>query len=121
MFGRKNYKGEDIISGKDFERVEEKELLLQELQNFYHIFIGECFWDKNHGLDKNILFSQNKSAIQSEIINKTLKYYGDRVLSFENINIIIIEDKKTTFTADINTTFGKITVGGENENSYRNS
>ena len=117
MFGRKNYKGEDIISGKDFERVEEKELLLQELRNFYHIFTGECFWDKSHGLDRGILFSQNKTAIQSEIVNKTLKYYGDRALSFENINITI-EDKKTTFTADINTTFGKITVGGGNESNY---
>lgn len=117
MFGRRNYKGEDIISNKNFERVEDKELLLQELQNFYHIFAGECFWDKNHGLDKKILFSQNKSAIQSEIVNKTLKYYGERILNFNNIKITI-EENKTTFKAEINTIFGKILVGGENENNY---
>lgn len=116
MFGRENYKGKDVIENGDFKRVDDKKLLLQELQNFYHIFTGECFWDKNHGLDRSILFSRNKSAIQSEIINKTLKYYGDRVLSFENVNITI-EDNKTTFIADINTTFGKITIGGENENN----
>lgn len=117
MFGRENFKGEDIIVDGKLQRVEEKDLLLQELQNFYHIFAGECFWDKNHGLDKTILFSQNKTAIQSEIINKTLKYYGDRVLNFQNVNITI-EDKKTTFIAEINTIFGKITVGGENESNY---
>ncbi len=116
MFGRENYKGKDIIENGDFKRVEGKELLLQELQNFYHIFAGECFWDKNHGLDKKVIFSQNKSAIQSEIVNKTLKYYKDRVLSFENIKVEI-ENNKTIFTANINTVFGKITVGGENENN----
>ena len=129
MIGIKNYKGSNVIVEikltrsndirKDYERAEDLELLIQELTNFYHIYSGECFWDIDHGLSKKIIFSRNKNAIKSEVKNKTLKYYGDRVKDMYDINVEI-EELNTIFTAKISTIYGEIEVGGELKNADRN-
>lgn len=129
MKGIKNYKGNNVIAEikltrsndirKDYEIVEDLKLLIQELTNFYHIYSGECFWDIDHGLSKKIIFSRNKNAIKSEVKNKTLKYYGDRVKDMYDINVEI-EEFNTIFTAKISTIYGEIEVGGELKNADRN-
>lgn len=129
MKGIKNYKGSNVIAEikltrsndirKDYEIVEDLKLLIQELTNFYHIYSGECFWDIEHGLNKRIIFSRNKSAIKSEIRNKTLKYYGDRVKNMYEMNVEI-EDSNTLFTAKISTIYGEVEIGGELKNADRN-
>lgn len=129
MKGIKNYKGNNVIAEikltrsndirKDYEIVEDLKLLIQELTNFYHIYSEECFWDIEHGLNKRIIFSRNKSAIKSEIRNKTLKYYGDRVKNIYEMNVEI-EGSNTLFTAKISTVYGEVEIGGELKNADRN-
>lgn len=122
MKGLANYKGNDEIieetsitknySTKKLKIVSDLELLIQELQNFYHIFSGECFWDIEHGLSKEVLFSKNKEAISSEIRNKTLKYYSDRVIEVYDIKVNI-DNNLTSFSAKLKTIYGDTAIGGE--------
>jgi len=113
MFGLKNTKGERYIEDENFERVSDSELLRQELENFCHLDEGMCFWDRRHGLSRRILFSRNISAIKSEIRNKILEYYSERVTDVINISVTI-DGYKTSFSGEIETIYRTILeVGGE--------
>lgn len=111
MKGLKNYKGDRDISDNDYHSVEDSELLVQELQNFINLDEGSCAWDIRHGLSHQILFSHNESAIKSEIRNKILEYYGDRVLDVFDM-IVNYEGSKITFTGKITTIYGDYEIGG---------
>lgn len=108
----KNYKGDRDISGQDYHIVEDNKTLLQELQNFVNILAGDCVWDVRHGLDRNILLSRNEKAIKSEINNKIIEYYGDRVLEVYDM-VVTFENTKTTFSCKIKTIYGQeYEIGG---------
>lgn len=108
----KNYKGDRDISGQDYHIVEDNKTLLQELQNFVNISSGDCAWDIRHGLDRNILLSRNESAIKSEINNKIIEYYGDRVLDVYDM-VVTFENTKTIFNCKIKTVYGQeYEIGG---------
>lgn len=108
----KNYKGDRDISGQDYHIVEDNKTLLQELQNFVNISAGDCVWDVRHGLDRNILLSRNEKAIKSEINNKIIEYYGDRVLEVYDM-VVTFENTKTTFGCKIKTIYGQeYEIGG---------
>lgn len=106
MKGIKNYKGDRNIYNQDYHIVEDNKLLLQELQNFINISAGDCAWDIRHGLSRDILLSKNESAIKSEISNKILEYYGDRVLNIYDMKVNF-NGTKTEFTAKIKTIYGQ--------------
>ena len=113
MFGLKNTKGVRDTSDKKYHRVYDSELLCQELENFCHLDEGMCFWNKRHGLSRRILFSRNREAIKSEIRNKILEFYSERVTDVTNI-VVIIEGNKTSFSAEIDTIYGTtLEMGGE--------
>lgn len=108
----KNYKGDRDITGQDYRIVEDNKTLLQELQNFVNISTGDCVWDVRHGLDRNILLSRNEKAIKSEINNKIIEYYGDRVLEVYDM-VVTFENTKTTFSCKIKTIYGQeYEIGG---------
>lgn len=108
----KNYKGDRDISGQDYRIVEDNKTLLQELQNFVNISAGDCVWDVRHGLDRNILLSRNEKAIKSEINNKIIEYYGDRVLEVYDM-VVTFENTKTIFGCKIKTIYGQeYEIGG---------
>lgn len=112
MRGLKNYKGDRDITDNTYHTVIELDLLLQELQNFVNISEGDCAWDIRHGLSRRILLSKNIPAIKSEIYNKIIEYYGDRVLSVYDMKINF-EGTKTIFNCKINTIYGQdIEIGG---------
>lgn len=112
MKGIKNYKGDRNIDNQDYHIVEDNKLLLQELQNFVNISAGDCAWDIRHGLDRNILLSRNESAIKSEINNKIIEYYGDRVLDVYDM-VVTFENTKTIFSCKIKTIYGQeYEIGG---------
>ena len=111
MKGLKNYKGERDLSDNKMHLVEDSELLIQQLQNFLHINEGDCPWDIRHGLSRRILYSTNDDAIKSEIRNKVIEYYGDRVLNVTDMTVNY-EDKKIIFTGKISTIYGEYEIGG---------
>lgn len=113
MFGLKNEKGERATENGAFVRRSDSKLLCQELENFCHLDEGMCFWDRRHGLSRRILFSRNKEAIKSEVRNKILEYYGDRITDVVNISVIVAK-KRTSFSGEIKTIYGTtLAVGGE--------
>lgn len=113
MFGLKNIKGERSIEDGAFARVSDSDLLCQELENFCHLDEGMCFWDRRHGLSRRILFSRNSDAIKSEIRNKILEYYSERVTDVVNITVDI-SGYSTSFSGEIETIYGvTLEVGGE--------
>lgn len=111
MRGIKNYKGDRIITDNNYQSVEDSQLLVQELQNFLNLDEGSCVWDIRHGLSREILYSHNVDAIKSEIRNKILEYYGDRVIEVFDMNVAY-ENKKIIFTGKINTIYGEYDIGG---------
>lgn len=111
MKGLKNYKGERDLSDNKMHLVEDSELLIQQLKNFLHINEGDCPWDIRHGLSRKILYSTNDDAIKSEIRNKIIEYYGDRVLNVTDM-VVNYEDKKIIFTGKISTIYGEYEIGG---------
>ena len=111
MKGLKNYKGDRDISNNKFHIVEDSKLLVQQLQNFLNLDEGSCTWDIRHGLSRRILFSRNESAIKSEIRNKILEYYGDRVINVTDMNVYY-NNNEIKFTAKITTIYGEYEIGG---------
>lgn len=112
MKGLKNYKGDRNIDNQDYHIVEDGDLLIQELQNFINISAGDCAWDIRHGLSRDILLSKNESAIKSEINNKIIEFYGDRVLEVYDM-VVIFDQTQTKFTAKIKTIYGQeFQIGG---------
>lgn len=108
----KNYKGDRDISEQDYHIIKDSDVLLQELQNFINISEGDCIWDIRHGLNRGILLSKNVSAIKSEISNKILEYYGDRVLGVYDMTVQF-ENTKTIFNCKIKTIYGQeYEIGG---------
>lgn len=112
MKGIKNYKGDRDITDKKYHIVIENDLLLQELQNFVNISEGDCAWDIRHGLSRKILLSRNEKAIKSEIYNKIIEFYGDRVLDVYDM-VVTFENTKTIFECKIKTIYGQdLSIGG---------
>lgn len=112
MRGIKNYKGDRNIDNQKYHTLKDKELLLQQVQNFINISAGDCVWDIRHGLDREILLSHNVDAIKSEIYNKILEYYGDRITDVFNMRVKF-EESKTIFNAKIKTIYGEdLEIGG---------
>ncbi len=111
MKGIKNYKGDRDLSENKMHLVEDSQLLVQQLQNFLNLDEGSCAWDIRHGLSRRILFSHNESAIKSEIRNKILEYYGDRVDDVFDMTVTY-EGSKIIFTGKITTIYGNYTIGG---------
>lgn len=111
MFGLKNYKGDRDITNNDYHRSEDSALLKQELENFLNLNEGDCKWDIRHGLSRSILFTRNSDAIKSEISNKIIEFYGDRVTKVHSM-YMYYEGNKITFTGKIDTIYGTFEVGG---------
>jgi len=111
MKGLKMFKGNLFVENNDFIKLENAELLAQEIENLIYSDPKSCFWDTDRGLDRKIIFGQIKSQIESEVRNKILKYFKDRVL--EVINIKIETGKKTLVTGEISTVYGKININKE--------
>lgn len=111
MKGLENYKGERNLENNEMHLVEDSALLIQELQNFIHLNEGDCPWDLRHGLSRAILFSYNDEAIKTEIRNKILEFYGDRVNDVFDMNIYR-ENSGIKFTGKISTIYGNLEIGG---------
>ena len=95
----------------DNTKISDLELLAQEIENFVLCDPLSCEWDINAGLDRKIIFSNNESAIKSEVYNKIMRYFSERVSDVYNIEATAKE--KVTVKATIDTIYGKFSLNKE--------
>lgn len=106
MIGCSFYKGNFGNS-----QVSDLELLAQEIENFVYCDPASCEWDTNAGLDRKIIFSNNEGAIKSEVYNKIMKYFSDRVNDVYDIEVSAKE--KVTVKATMSTIYGELYLNEE--------